>query len=165
MRSFPFISRRSHDAIVAEKSAQVALLTEQAQYLKELEQRGRAEKAALEDKLVDALKVRMVEDAPRRRRVPDEDTKAPETLDLSMVDPNDNEALVLIARREMPQGARVSATALLRTVEKLREQVIEAHAARMRGASTPVYVPQTVSERIAAAEHAGVAAAQIEVGV
>ena len=170
MDLFPFISRRSHAAIVQAKDDQIALLRETLAHAHSAEERERERRDGLTEKLVDAVRQTMTPTPapePRRRREqPDTPDPEPETLDLSMVDPNDNEALALIARREMvPMGSRVNGVQLMKTIENLRQKVIEAHDARLRTHSGPVYVPATLKERIAQAEQAGAVAAAQEVGV
>lgn len=158
MAEFPFISRRIHAAIVAVKDEQIALLRQQLLDVRNDRDRRAQEHADLSTRLVEAIEQRMTPVRPIRRPVeaaPAE--REPESLDLSMVDPNDNEALALIVRREMPPGARVSGTHVMRAIERLREQVIQAHEARTSGAVTAavVQIPERVSNKIEAAKRAG----------
>lgn len=161
MDLFPFISRRSHEAIVAGKDEQVALLRFQVGYLQDLMSRGETERDSLNSRLVAALTPKLVPIEPsRRRREPEALLEEPKTLDLSLVDPNDNEALMIIVSREVPPGTRTNASSMMRSVERLRKQVIAAHEHRMTQVSSPAMIPSSVVDRIAQAEREGIQAAQ-----
>lgn len=163
---FPFISRCSHQEIRAADRELIVTLRKQ---IDDQDTRFAAERLTLQSLAENAIAaMKPPVEAPRRRReLEAAPSPTPDTLDLSQIDPADNEALLLIAQREVPQGAKVSASAMMRSVERLREQVIEAHISRSQTASTPAYVPATIAGKIAAAEEAGRNAAkqQIEVGV
>ncbi len=157
MEWFPFISRRSHGAIVAGKDEQLRRLEADVEYLRAELSRSREENASTVEQAFSLMRPQLPGIVPKRRVQAEETSeRIPETLDLSQVDPSDNEALVLIARREMPPGSRASATHVMRKVEMLREQVIEAHNAKNKAYTTPAYVPASVAAKIEAAEQAGV---------
>jgi hypothetical protein len=162
MWTFPFISRSSHEAIVAAQREQTELLRTQLEAANAREEMWRAERAAFDEKLIEAMRPKMPAMRPRRLTEAEDGPQRsqPETLDLSMVDPNDNEALKLIVLREMPAGARTTAPAFLRSIERLREQVVEARQARNQKAVTPLFVPERINSRIDGALAAGRDAAQ-----
>lgn len=163
-----FISRRSHDDIVAGKDETIASKDETIALLRLQIENERAsfasERETLQSLATAAVEAMKPPPLPIRRPRPEAEgpVKEPSTLDLSMVDPTDNEALVMIVKGELPPGQKVSAQSVLRAVERLRDQVIEAHKHREATSSIPAYVqaiPQHVKDRIAQAEREGAAAA------
>lgn len=158
MNLFPFISLLSHGLVVAGKDETIAVQRETIDDLRESLRAERDLRAATEKRILELVEKSMTPPpAPERRRLhrPEEPSAQPETLDLTMVNPSDNEALALLAMREVPQGAKTSSSALLRSMERIRSQVIEAHAARSRDASTPGIIPAGVASMISAAEQRG----------
>lgn len=150
----PFLSTRSHDAIVAAKEAQIATLEGQIRLLVGVVADSREDRKAIDTKLLELVEKSMREPEPAapvvRERRPD-----PPTLDLSLVDPDDTQTLALIAAREVPPGSRMTGTAMMARVRRLRDQVLEAHAAATIRASTPGTIPETVSSMIDDAVEAG----------
>jgi hypothetical protein len=162
MALFPFISRQSHQAIVDGKDEQINLLQLQLGYLKELEARSIARADETETKVLNLVQrsMRQPEPVQRRKREPSESEPPAPAVDLAMVDPNDNETLAHIVRSQIPAGMKTNGSAMLRSVEHLRKQCIEAHEARMERMKTPVYVPAGVAAMIESAEQDGIKAAE-----
>jgi hypothetical protein len=143
-------------AIVAAKQEQIDYLQDQLAYLRASLNKAKDDSTQQLTRVIEAFKpVPPPETKSRRRTEPDLPEREPETLDLSMVDPTDNDALALIARREIPPGTRMTASGFMRKIENLREAVIEAHQAKTETLKTPAMVPASVTEKIAAAEEVG----------
>lgn len=162
MFTFPFISRRSHTDIVAVKDEQIQMLKDHIVAVNELAQQERDRRDELSDKLVEAIRSRIPTDQRQRQRQSTEPLPTGPPIDLAMIDPNDNEALALIARGEMSPGAgnKISASLLMEKIARVKEQVLEAHARREAQNATPIYVPASVASRIEEAERAGAQAAR-----
>jgi hypothetical protein len=115
----PFISLDSHKEIVKAKDETIAALRETNSALLEtiskLSERSTATPAPMGTIL-----------RPKKKQTP---------VDLSMVDPNDNEALTTIALREI--GTNCSMTLLQRKVDQIRRQVIQAHEDKQKKSKQP----------------------------
>lgn len=157
------ISRRSHQEIREADRAIIEVLRQQvadahARY-EAAERRHAVEVATLKELAGKAIEV-MKPPAPRERSrtLPDPlhfPDKEPE-LDLTMVDPDDAEAIMLIMRREMPIGHKATAGAVLQRARSIRQQIVEAHERKSILARTPGIVPQNIADRIEAAKNEGV---------
>lgn len=157
MRWPRFISRKSHEEIRAADRELIATLKQQ---IVEAEARHQADRASLEgiaNTAIEAMKPQPISVDPRIRRRPVDEAPAaePKAIDLTLVDPSDTAALLLLAKREMPIGHKGNMVTLQRNMVHLRDQVILAHQRKQKEAATPGFIPTRVSARIDEAESAG----------
>jgi hypothetical protein len=152
---FPFVFKSVHLALVALKDEQIKSLRDELSVARTDRLRSEAARDAAVLKAFELLTPKPVEVITPGARVR-EPRPTPETLDLSLVDPTDNNAIRDLALNEMPSG-KASANLLMAKMENIRKQVyaaIAAKSARAREVGT-IEMPQSVSDQIDAAMEQG----------
>jgi hypothetical protein len=130
----PTISKEAHDAIVASHVREADALRESIISLRE--QLAAAEERVVKanDALIEMTKAKTPApvEVPKRSRRPVEDEenlpkRKPTTFDLSLIDPNDNEQIMLLVASEMPPGTKMTGAQAQMCIAKMRRNVIAAH--------------------------------------
>lgn len=172
MWKLPFIARSTFDAMEKGHSRMHSMKDEIIENLRSDLEKERERYAAREKELLDKV-VDLMKPAPlpepvdmRKRwkqREEEERKEFPEqSLDLTQVDENDNDAIAFLVSREVPQGTKVNGVQFLQSCKRLRDQIIAAKRERLSGYSTPgvIPVPTSVLQQIEEAESAGRAEAK-----